>query len=158
LGQTAGNIAQSSRGLASSAHEQEVSVAKSMSALAQLESMIEKTAGNAKRSSEVAGVSQDTVGKGKEVVDAIRASIHAINMSHAQLNGQIQANNEQLREISSIISQIGERTKVINDIVFQTKLLSFNASVEAARAGEHGKGFAVVADEVGKLATMSGKA
>jgi len=41
----------------------------------------------------------------------------------------------------------------MNDIVFQTKLLSFNASVEAARAGIHGKGFAVVADEVGNLAT-----
>jgi methyl-accepting chemotaxis protein len=45
---------------------------------------------------------------------------------------------------------------VINDIVFQTKLLSFNASVEAARAGEHGKGFAVVAEEVGNLAKLSG--
>lgn len=45
-----------------------------------------------------------------------------------------------------------------NDIVFQTKLLSFNASVEAARAGEQGKGFAVVAEEVGNLAKMSGDA
>jgi methyl-accepting chemotaxis protein len=47
---------------------------------------------------------------------------------------------------------------VINDIVFETRLLSFNASIEAARAGAHGKGFAVVAEEVGKLASMSGKA
>jgi len=46
---------------------------------------------------------------------------------------------------------------LINDIVFQTKLLSFNASVEAARAGEFGKGFAVVAEEVGNLAQMSGR-
>ena len=47
---------------------------------------------------------------------------------------------------------------MINDIVFQTKLLSFNASVEAARAGEHGKGFAVVAEEIGNLASNSGQA
>ena len=40
----------------------------------------------------------------------------------------------------------GRGIAVINDIVFQTKLLSFNASVEAARAGESGKGFAVVAE------------
>lgn len=57
-----------------------------------------------------------------------------------------------------MILEIAEKTKVINEIVFQTKLLSFNASVEAARAGEQGKGFAVVAEEVGNLATMSGNA
>ncbi len=57
-----------------------------------------------------------------------------------------------------MIGEIETKTKVINDIVFQAKLLSFNASVEAARAGESGKGFAVVAEEVGNLAQMSGTA
>ena len=65
--------------------------------------------------------------------------------------------NRRIAEISSVISDIAAKTKVINDIVFQTKLLSFNASVEAARAGENGKGFAVVAEEVGNLAQMSGR-
>jgi methyl-accepting chemotaxis protein len=51
-----------------------------------------------------------------------------------------------------------ESPNVINEIVFQTKLLSFNASVESARAGEAGKGFAVVAEEVGNLARLSGNA
>ena len=59
--------------------------------------------------------------------------------------------NKEIQEIVKVIAEIGNKTKVINDIVFQTKLLSFNASVEAARAGENGKGFAVVAEEVGKL-------
>ena len=63
-----------------------------------------------------------------------------------------------MRRIIEIINNISEKTKIINDIVFQTKLLSFNASVEAARAGEHGKGFAVVAEEVGNLAKVSGDA
>ncbi len=54
------------------------------------------------------------------------------------------------------INEIKNKTKLIDDIVFQTKLLSFNASVEASRAGEHGKGFSIVAEEVGKLATISG--
>jgi methyl-accepting chemotaxis protein len=61
-------------------------------------------------------------------------------------------------EIVKVIGDITAKTKCIHDIVFQTKLLSFNASVEAARAGEAGKGFSVVAEEVGNLAEMSGTA
>ena len=41
-----------------------------------------------------------------------------------------------MQEVVQIINQISDKTGVIDDIVFQTKLLSFNASVEAARAGE----------------------
>lgn len=59
-----------------------------------------------------------------------------------------------LYEKASISAGIKGKRKVINQIVFQTKLLSFYASVEVARAGESDKGFAVVAEEVGNLATM----
>src|SRR5690606_10248254 len=51
------------------------------------------------------------------------------------------------------------KTEVINDIVFQTKVLSFNASVEAAKAPhESGKGFSEVATQIGDLSTLSANA
>lgn len=86
------------------------------------------------------------------------SSMNRIKDSNDAVMAQVSDGNKKISEIVNVINEIGNKTKVINDIVFQTKLLSFNASVEAARAGEHGKGFAVVAEEVGNLAAMSGNA
>ncbi|MDD4974142.1 MAG: methyl-accepting chemotaxis protein [Bacteriovorax sp.] len=151
-------IASASEQLSQANVEQASSLEETSSSIQEMSSMVSKTSENAIQASRVSGQSQENALKGKEVVQNMISSINEITDSNNDIMNQINQSNKEISEIVKVIAEIGDKTKVINDIVFQTKLLSFNASVEAARAGEHGKGFAVVAEEVGNLAQMSGKA
>jgi methyl-accepting chemotaxis protein len=98
--------------------------------------------------------------KSSEVAEKIQIKSRETQMSFNDLRtcmGEITKSNERLDRLFAAINEIGEKTKLIDDIVLKTQLLSFNASIEAERAGEHGRGFAVVAEEVGLLAKVSGE-
>jgi methyl-accepting chemotaxis protein len=151
-------IASSSEELSEAASEQASSLEETATSLEQITSMVAKAAENADTTARSSTESQSKAEKGHESMSQMLSSMTEIGDNNSAVMAQVNESNDKMTEIVKVIQEIGEKTKVINDIVFQTKLLSFNASVEAARAGEHGKGFAVVAEEVGKLAQMSGNA
>ncbi|MFY7993173.1 MAG: HAMP domain-containing methyl-accepting chemotaxis protein [Bacteriovoracaceae bacterium] len=152
------SIANASTRLSEATTEQSASLEETAASIEEISSMVNKNSESAKRSSQTSKESEKSALEGQDVVKQMIHAIGEINVSNTNIMKQIDESNDQISEIVKVIAEIGNKTKVINEIVFQTKLLSFNASVEAARAGEHGKGFAVVAEEVGSLAVMSGNA
>lgn len=158
LQETSSSMATVSQSLSSSITEEAAAVQQTASSLEEISAMVRRNADNSKRSEEIASETTEQANKGRSVVGEVIESMDSIRVSNDAIMNQVNVSNTELTQIIQLISEISSKTKVINDIVFQTKLLSFNASVEAARAGEYGKGFAVVAEEVGNLAQMSGTA
>ncbi|MBY0412828.1 MAG: MCP four helix bundle domain-containing protein [Bdellovibrionales bacterium] len=151
-------ISISSKSLADGSSNQSNSLNEISAAIEQMNIVVLKNAENSTNAARISTESKLSAENGEKVVNDMIKAIDEIDVSNQTIMDQINESNKQITDIVKVIEEIGDKTKVINDIVFQTKLLSFNASVEAARAGEQGKGFAVVAEEVGKLAQLSGNA
>jgi methyl-accepting chemotaxis protein len=97
------------------------------------------------------------IDQGIESFKTMNKSIDVIRDFNNKIIFQISKNENEFNKVIKMIKQIDDKSKVISDIAFQSKILAFNASVEAARAGEHGKGFTVVAQEIENLANSSSK-
>jgi methyl-accepting chemotaxis protein len=152
------NLQITSESLTQSALTQASALQETAATLNEINQMVQKTFQNVERSSEQALQNQEISKSGQDAVNQMIQAIKEIDDSNQVISEEMKSNNLQFEEIVRMIKDISKKTNIINDIVFQTKLLSFNASVEAARAGEHGKGFSIVAEEVGILAETSGGA
>jgi len=137
VAQGADQIAESSQSLSEGTNQQASSLEEITSSLVQISSQTRSNAENASRAMTLAEKARKTAAFGKQEMENMISAMNGIS--------------ESSRSVAKII-------KVIDEIAFQTNLLSLNAAVEAARAGRYGKGFAVVAGEVRNLAGRSSHA
>jgi methyl-accepting chemotaxis protein len=128
---------QSVENLSVRANEQAASLEETAAAIEEITSITKNNNENAIKMADLSKTVKQSVTLGEKLANDTALAMDEIN--------------EKVRAINDAIS-------VIDQIAFQTNILSLNAAVEAATAGEAGKGFAVVAGEVRNLATRSTQA
>ena len=127
-------LSHAAQSLSTGAQEHASSFIETSASIGEITAIVRQNSANAKRASQLAISSTDSAVKGGTSAEETMAAMSEIKASSAK---------------------IAEIITTIDEIAFQTNLLSVNASVEAARAGIHGNGFKVVAAEIRNLALRS---
>jgi methyl-accepting chemotaxis protein len=127
LSSASGHVAATSTSLSQGTSEQASAVEETTASLTQMTASINQTAANARQTEGMAQQgATDTELSGGAVTETVQA-----------------------------MRAIADKVLLIQEIAYQTNILSLNAAIEAGRAGEHGRGFAVVSAEVRRLAERS---